>query len=240
MILFGYKTKTSSILRALCAMALGLVMLVRTDAPDKVVQILAALLATAGVVTLVSGIIRRKDGSLPLMSVNAAVDVLLGLLLFFNPGFVAGFIVKAIGVVLIIFGVLQFIVMSGTIALLGTGWLSLLLSGLAVILGVTLLLDRWENTLMSKLAGIALIYYGATELLSFWRVHKAKKEYDIRFADKTAPGPDGGTAAEEPKEEQSLSGSLALAKDAEYEKVDDGGEDAGYWTSDTSRPVDEQ
>ena len=232
MILFGYKTTFSSVLRALSAIGIGLVMLIRTDEAVLVVKIIAAFLFVAGIVSFIHGYVRRKDGALPLMSVNAAVDILLGLVLYFWPGFVAGFIVSAVGVVLIIFGVLQFIVMSGTVALLGAGLVPLLLSGIAVAIGVTLLFQPWENTVMSRLAGIALLYYGVTELLSARRVGKAKKEYEIRFAEKPKE-------AEEEKPAR-LADGMALAKDVEYEKVDDRGEDAGYWTSDTSRPVDEQ
>ena len=231
MIIFGYKTRFSSVLRALSAIGIGLVMLLRTDATEVVVKIIAAFLFAAGVISFIHGWARRKEGALPLMGMNAAVDILLGLVLFFWPTFVAGFIVRAIGVVLILFGVLQFIVMSGTVSVLGTGLLPLLLSGVAVAIGVTLLFQPWENTVMGRLAGIALIYYGVTELLSARRVSRAKKEYDIRFAEKPK---------EEEKPFRTTADTLALAKDAEYEKVEDGTGETGLWTSDASRPVDEQ
>ena len=236
MILFGYKTSFSSVLRALPAIGIGLVMLLRTDATVLVVKIIAVFLFAAGVVSLVHGLVRRKDGALPLMGVNTVVDILLGLVLYFWPGFVAGFIVSAVGVVLILFGLLQFIVMFGTVSLLGAGLLPLLLSGVAVVIGVTLLFQPWENTVMGRLAGIALIYYGVTELLSAHRVSKAKKAYEIRFADK---------AEEQPAEEKTArpaADGMALAKDVEYEKIEDGtadGGETGFWTSDASRPVDE-
>ena len=99
MILFGYKTKFSSILRALSAIGIGLVMLLRTDASVVVVRIIAVLLVVAGIVSFIHGYVKRKEGALPLMSVNAGVDILLGLVLFFWPGAVAGFIIAAIGVV---------------------------------------------------------------------------------------------------------------------------------------------
>ena len=108
LISFGYKTKFSSILRALSAIAIGLVMLLRTDASVVVVKIIAALLIVAGIVSFIHGYSKRNEGALPLMSVNAGVDILLGLVLFFWPGAVAGFIVAAIGVVLILFGIMQF------------------------------------------------------------------------------------------------------------------------------------
>ena len=224
MILFGYKTKFSSILRALSAIGIGLVMLLRTDASVVVVRIIAVLLVVAGIVSFIHGYVKRKEGALPLMSVNAGVDILLGLVLFFWPGAVAGFIIAAIGVVLIIFGLLQFVVMSGTVSLLGAGFLPLCLSALAVIGGVTLLMNPWENTVMSRLAGIALIYYGITELLSTHRMVKAKEAYEIQFAEK--------------KEAQQPSSAptdyLETATDVSYEKVEDeaDAQDSGVWVRD--------
>ncbi len=220
LISFGYKTKFSSILRALSAIAIGLVMLLRTDASVVVVKIIAALLIVAGIVSFIHGYSKRNEGALPLMSVNAGVDILLGLVLFFWPGAVAGFIVAAIGVVLILFGIMQFVVMSGTISLLGAGLIPLLLSGLAVIGGITLLANPWENTVMSRVAGILLIYYGVTELLSTRRMVKAKEAYDIQFAEKKEAAPAAGQET-----------VLAEVKDVEYEKVEDP-EETGFWTSD--------
>ena len=219
MIFFGYKTRFSSRLRALSAIAIGLVMLLRTDASVVVVKIIALLLVVAGVVSFVRGYSKRKDGALPLMGVNAGVDILLGLVLFFWPGAVAGFIIFAIGVVLILFGLLQFIVMSSTVSLLGAGLVPLLLSGIAILGGVTLLFQPWENTVMSRIAGCFLIYYGVTEFLSTRRMSKAKEAYEIRFARKEEGSqPDVVTAPEE-------------IRDVEYEKVEDPAQ-TGFWTSD--------
>ena len=219
LISFGYKTKFSSILRALSAIAIGLVMLLRTDASVVVVKIIAALLIVAGIVSFIHGYSKRSEGALPLMSVNAGVDILLGLVLFFWPGAVAGFIVAAIGIVLILFGIMQFVVMSGTISLLGAGLIPLLLSGLAVIGGITLLANPWENTVMSRVAGILLIYYGVTELLSTRRMVKAREAYDIQFAEKKETPATGQETV------------LSEVKDIEYEKVEDP-EETGFWTSD--------
>ena len=80
MFTFGYKTSVSSILRALASIGIGLVMIFDNDASETVVKVIAAFLFASGLVSLVYGIIRnRKEGILPLMAVNAVVDVILGL-----------------------------------------------------------------------------------------------------------------------------------------------------------------
>ena len=180
MITFGYKSKLSSILRACAAIGIGLVMILATDATVTVVKIVAAFLMVVGVVSLVVGLIDRKTGSLPLLGTNAVVDLVLGVLLFLYPTQVAGFIVYAIGAVLIIFGILQLIVLIGALSLIGGGFLTLVLSICAIIGGIILVFNPFTMKVMSILAGAALIVYGVQELMSAWMVRKAVKVQETR------------------------------------------------------------
>ena len=213
MFTFGYKTSVSSILRALASIGIGLVMIFDNDASETVVKVIAAFLFASGLVSLVYGIIRnRKEGILPLMAVNAVVDVILGLLLFLNPAWVAGFIVTLVGIVLILFGGLQLIVLSGTLSLLGTGFTSLILSICAVVGGAFLLFSPFGERVMGICAGSFLALYGVSELISAWRVHKAKEAYEIRFR-----------AENEPEAGQDVieTSGLEDAKEVNYTKVDE-------------------
>lgn len=58
--------------------------------------------------------------------------MILGILLFLNPVWVAGFIVTLIGIVLILFGGIQLLALAGTMSLLGAGFSTLILSICAV------------------------------------------------------------------------------------------------------------
>lgn len=107
MITFGYKSKFSSILRACAAIGIGLVMIISTNATEMVVRIIAAFLFAAGMMSLVYGYTKRKEGAFSLMSVNAVVDVVIGLLLFFFPAQVSHLIIYLIGFALLIFGLLR-------------------------------------------------------------------------------------------------------------------------------------
>ena len=180
MITFGYKSKLSSILRACAAIGIGLVMILATDATVTVVKIVAAFLMVVGVVSLVVGFVDRKAGSLPLLGTNAVVDLVLGVLLFLYPTQVAGFIVYAIGAVLIIFGILQLIVLIGALSLIGGGFLTLVLSICAIVGGIILVFNPFTMKVMSMLAGAALIVYGVQELMSAWKVRKAVKVQETR------------------------------------------------------------
>lgn len=206
MITFGYNNKFSSILRALAAIAIGLVMVCSTDATTNVVKIIAAFLFAAGVVSIVYGYVHRKDGAMSLMSVNALVDIVIGLLLYCFPGWVAGAIVTIIGVVILIFGIIQILALAGTMSLLGSGFFSLILSGFAIMGGIMLIFNPFSERVMSMLAGIMLIWYGISDLISMRRVSKAKTEYEIHFTE---------------KDNSNVPAGLEDVKDAEYHKIDE-------------------
>lgn len=181
MITFGYKSKFSSILRACASIGVGLVMVSASDATITVVKFIAAFLFAAGIVSLAHGISKRESGSLPLMSMNALIDVVIGCLLFAFPGQVADFIPRLIGVVLVLFGAVQVIVLSGTLRLVGAGGFSMFLSLMALIGGILLVFSPFSIAIMRVLAGVFLLVYGVSELLSMSRVDKAKEAYDIKF-----------------------------------------------------------
>ena len=106
MFTFGYGSRISGPLRALIALVIGIMMVLRPDnALTTVVKVIAAFILASGVVSLIVGLKEKKNGSLPLMSFNAVVDIIIGLVLFMFPLFVAKFInhflaslwIKAIG-----------------------------------------------------------------------------------------------------------------------------------------------
>lgn len=213
MITFGYNNKFSSILRSLAAIAIGLVMVCATDATTTVVQIIAAFLFAAGIVSFAYGFANRKSGTFGLMTVNAVVDIVIGLILFLWPGFVAGVIVAIIGIVILVFGVIQILALAGTMSLLGSGGLNILLAFLAVAGGIVLIFNPFSERVMSILAGVFLIYYGITDLISMRRVSKAKKEYEIHFTE-TRVDPDSTIDVDADDDFDGI-------KDVDYHKIDE-------------------
>lgn len=212
MITLGYKTKFDSVTRAAAAIGIGLVMAFGGNAPALVVKIIAILLVVAGIASLIYGLVKSKEnGVYQLLLINAGLDIALGLLLFFNPQWIAGVIVYAIGIVLILFGGLQLIALAGAMSLLGAGFSSLLLSVLAVVGGAFLLFNPFTINVMSIIAGCLLIVYGVAELISAFRMQKAREEFEIRRAEM----PSG------PNVRETGSTSLADAKEVTYEKIEE-------------------
>ena len=181
MITFGYKNRFNGPIRALVALAIGIVMVVsRADAMVLVVRIIAAFLLASGLVSMAVAYKRKKQGDMPLMGFNSVVDVLLALLIFMWPEFVAGLIMYLIGFVLIGFGIFQLIALISANKVMSVGPLAFVLPSLVLAGGVILILNPgFIGSAIGIVAGVALILYGLSELLSSWKMKKAMDEYDV-------------------------------------------------------------
>ena len=209
MITFGYKNRFGGFLRAVAAIAIGVVMVVsRTDAMVLAVRIIAAFLLASGIVSLLVGYKDRQNNQMPLMGVNGAVDILVALLIFLFPGFVAGLIVYLIGFALLGFGIFQLIALVSANKVMKVGFMAFVLPVLVLLAGAFLLArPTFIGTAVGTVAGIALIVYGVSELLSSWKMKQAMDEYDVQHPEQ----PIGGSV-EKPMDD---------VKDVDYEKVDE-------------------
>jgi len=207
MFTFGYSNKLNGPLRALIAIAIGVVMVVYSeDAMNIVVKIIAALIFASGIVSLAVGLKKKDDSTSKLMNFNAIVDIVIAALLFMFNGFVAKLIIYLIGFVLLGFGIFQIIALVSANRVLKVGTWSFVMPSLVAISGGFLLFNPdFAEASMSLFAGLALILYGVSELISSWKMKKAINEYEIHRTSEPAP-------AEE---------VAAEVKDVEYEKVDE-------------------
>ncbi len=209
MFTFGYKSRVNGPMRALIALAIGVMMvLMPENALALVVKIIAAFMLASGLVSLVVGLRDRKNGSLPLMSFNAIVDVLIGLVLFMFPGVVARFIIYLIGFALLVFGVVQLIALASARRVMNMGMGVFVLPAIVTIIGGVILFNPFAPAVMVMIAGASLIVYGASELFSSWKMKKAIDEYEIHQAS-------AGEKAEQQED------ALYDVKEVDYEKVDE-------------------
>lgn len=209
MITFGYKNRYGGLLRALAAIAIGIVMVVsRTDAMVLAVRIIAAFLLASGIVSLLVGYKERQNNRMPLMGVNGFVDILIALLVFMFPQVVANLIVYLIGFALLGFGLFQLIALASANKVMKVGGLAFVMPVLVLLAGAFLLArPTFIGTAVGTVAGVALIVYGVSELLSSWKMKKAMDEYDIQH-----PQQPSADKVEDP---------MADVKDVDYEKVDE-------------------
>ncbi len=207
MITFGYNSRFSSPLRALVFVALGILMIVaKTDAMELVVKIFAAFILAAGIVSIFVGFRQKKEGTMPLSFFNALTNVVIAALLFMFSGFVAKFVSYLLGFVLFGFGMFQLSVLLGMRKSVKVGIAAYILPALVTLAGLVIFFypDFFGKSL-GLIAGIALIVYGTSDLISAFKMKAAK-------AEKVTPAPE--TPAETPSEQ-------IQAKEVEYEKVDE-------------------
>lgn len=184
MITFGYNSRFKGPFRALAALAIGVVMVVsKTNALNLVVQIIAAFLIASGIVTLAVGYKQRANGTFSLMAANTVVDILLALVLFMFPGFFANLLVYLIAFALICFGIFQLVSLGSASRFLGMGVFAFVLPVIVLMSGLFLLSNpSFLGSAVGVVAGVALIIYGASELISSWKMRKAIDEYEIKFS----------------------------------------------------------
>ena len=180
MITFGYKNRFSGFVRALLALAVGVVMVVsKTNALELAVRIIAAFLVATGIVTFFLGLKAKQNGQASLLSVNASVDVVLGILLFLFPGFVVNIMIYIIGFALLAFGLFQIISLVSIIRVAQVKAWSFIMPCLVVVAGGFLISKpSFIGEAIGIVAGVALIVYGASELLSTWKMRKVIDEYE--------------------------------------------------------------
>ena len=209
MITFGYKNKFNGPIRALTAIAIGIVMVMsRTNALELAVRIIAAFLFASGVVSLIVGYRHRSNGTMGLMGFNGVVDIILGLMLFMFPGFVSGLLIYVIAFILICFGLFQIVGLISANRVMRIGMWSFVMPLLVLAAGVFLITKpAFVGEAIGVVAGASLIVYGASELLSSWKMRRAMNEYEIRQT---------GVSTSVRQEEVAPD-----VKDVEYEKVDE-------------------
>ena len=208
MITFGFRNKTGGLLRAVAAMVLGgVIMAFPSSALIIVVQVIAAFLIASGLVSLIFGFVNRQNGGLPLMLTNTVVDIILGVVIFMFPAQVASVVMFVIGLVLMFFGIFHISALLSANKVISVGMWAYIMPVLCTIGGAMVIFHPFGlGKFLTVVVGIALLLYGISELVSSWNMHKAMKEYEIKF---NAPVGE--------KKNDSLDGQGI--KDVDYEKI---------------------
>ena len=179
MITFGYKNKFSGLLRAIVAIAIGIIMIVsKTDAMVLIVRIIASFVFASGLVSLLVGYKNRRDGRMPLMGVNGIVDLVISGLAFAFAPVVAGLVVYIIGFILLGFGLFQLITIGSASRVMRMGVFAFVMPVLVFLAGAFLLArPAFLGTAVGTVAGVALIIYGVSVLVSSLKMRQAIDQY---------------------------------------------------------------
>ena len=207
MITFGYNSRFSAPVRAILIILLGVLMIVaKADAMQMIVRIIAAFMLAAGIVSVFVGFKQRKDGTMPLSFFNAMVNIVIAILLFSFSGFVAGFVSYLLGFILFAFGLFQIITLLSIRGKVNLGIASYVTPLAVTAVGALIFLSpKFLGQSIGLVAGIALIIYGISDLISSFRVRSAMKPDEVTPA---GPAPADPVLPTD-------------AKEVDYEKVDE-------------------
>ena len=187
MVIFGYKSGVNGLMRALVALAVGIMMVVYpAGALTTVVKIIAAFMIASGVVSLVVGLRDKERGSLPLMSFNALIDLLLAILMFVFAPVIAKFVIYLIGFVLLAFGIVQIIAFLGARRVMAVSFGAFILPIVVTLIGGFILFNPFAESVMTTIAGSALVLYGVSEFMSSWKMKKVRDFEDSRVDEQEA------------------------------------------------------
>ena len=187
MVIFGYKSGVNGLMRALVALAVGIMMVVYpAGALTTVVKIIAVFMIASGVVSLAVGLRDKERGSLPLMSFNALINLLLAILMFVFAPVIAKFVIYLIGFVLLAFGIVQIIAFLGARRVMPVSSGSFVLPIVVTLIGGFILFNPFAESVMTIIAGSALVLYGVSELLSSRRMKQVRDFEDSRVDEQEA------------------------------------------------------
>ena len=217
MITFGYKNKFSGFIRAIVAIALGVVMIVNKEsAGELVAQIFAAFLMATGFVSFLFGFKDKKEGEIRMLNLNGVVNIILGVLLFCFASDVQNIVWVLIGLALLLFGLFHLVILYLSRKMFQISPWSFLIPTLVAALGLVLVFrPSFLGNTLGLIAGISLILYGLSELFSTLRMRKVMKEYAGNQQSEETQ------ASAEPTDNLTATKVDIEAEDVEFEKVDE-------------------
>ncbi len=176
---FFAPTVGSLVTRGLITLTTGLLLLLTPELTVKtVVMILGGILLLNALLTLLLSFRQKSSAVRSFRVAQGIFNAAVGLVLVLAPEMVVNLFIIVIGIMLLLFGFLQFVGALNAMTMPNKPWF-LLVSGLIMILGGSFLLAKPETstqTIVSILGGI-MVLYSLAELYSAWKLSRAPKTY---------------------------------------------------------------
>lgn len=200
-IIFNSTSVQSSVLRAILAIALGVVMFIW---PQKMLDFIfigiGIVFLTIGIVSLVLSYERKKRDPQGTISYSSIGSIILGILLICVPGTFQNFVMYLLGFVLIFAGVGQLLAVAAARQFGYVAPVRYLMPVLILMAGVFILFRPKE--MAENIFRVVIIFYGLTSLFNQYLIYKMRK---------TAANASSSTSLENHDDIQ----------DVDYEEVDD-------------------
>ena len=184
MITFGYRSKSSGIARAVIALILGAVMFFTGNSITIIVQIMAAFILASGLMSMIIGFKKEDANQRPLIMTNSGLNIIIAVLMFMFAENLGGLFVAIIGIILILFGLFQLIVLFSAKRVAPVGGVSFVMPAVVLACGLLLLLKpKFVDDVLGYIVGASLIVYGVSEILSTVKMAKMMKDADGGISD---------------------------------------------------------
>lgn len=179
MITFGYRSKLGGIARAVIALILGAVMLFTGNSVTIIVQIMAAFILASGLVSLIIGLKKEDQRQRPLVLTNSGLNIVIAVLMFVFAENLGGLFVAIIGIILVLFGVFQLIVLVSANRVTPVGATSFIMPAVVLACGALLLFKpKFVEDMLGYIVGASLIIYGVSEIISSRKVARTMADLD--------------------------------------------------------------
>jgi membrane protein HdeD len=169
MIQFRAGNPKRTLIRGLIAIAVGIAIFAVPGLTLKlIIQLFGALLLADGVINFAIYSLRKKTQPQGFILIpRGLASIIFGLVLLAFPAGMISIFVFLIGFVLIVAGGSQLLAQLGGRSLVGVSWVFILIAAIALLAGITLLVNPFESAeFMIKFFAAIIIIYGAGEL--FW------------------------------------------------------------------------
>lgn len=168
------------LVRGIISIAIGITIVVVPDLTlPLVIQGLGALMFIDGLVALlINYFAKTKKQSIFLIVPRGTTNLIFGVILLLFPALMVNLFVFLIGFILIFAGFTQFASQISGRSLIGTSWLILIISVLAMIAGIIFIIKPFESAeTMLTVFGVIIGLYGLGEVIWSFKLRKYKKEH---------------------------------------------------------------
>ena len=210
---------TRSILRSLCALLVGFLLLSNpTEMTVLIVQIIGGLFTLSGIIAFIGYFTAkvRATGFRPVFPIVGLGSVALGVLLLLMPMQFVNILMYVLGVLLCLVGVGQIISLISNRTFAPLTWSLFVMPLLIIATGIFILLRPIQAaSLPFMILGGAYIFYGVIEFIFGFRFYRYRRIYDAAAAEQAAAEQAAAEAAREAEAVEIIDDATTIPEDSD-------------------------
>jgi len=210
---------TRSILRSLCALLVGFLLVSNpTEMTVLIVQIIGGLFTLSGIIAFIGYFTAkvRATGFRPVFPIVGLGSVALGVLLLLMPMQFVNILMYVLGVLLCLVGVGQIISLISNRTFAPLTWSLFVMPLLIIATGIFILLRPIQAaSLPFMILGGAYIFYGVIEFIFGFRFYRYRRIYDAAAAEQAAAEQAAAEAVREAEAVEIIDDATTIPEDSD-------------------------